>query len=484
MWQHRRAIWWIKRDFRLHDNEQLIQALRQSQTVLPVFVFEPLVINSPETSPLHLQAQMTALLSLKSLLQQLGANVCVLTDDLPNAFTRLHQEYSFEAIYSHQETGSMVTYKRDLLVKQWCKDHAIDWIEVPQNAVVRGRIIDKLDKKAWEKFMHTKQATAPTSFPWNDAMEKLCQKSLPSFPLHISRDKLQPVTEAAAHRVLDSFFQTRGLSYWGSISSPNTAWTHGSRLSPHLAWGTLSLRQVFQKTQHMIQKYSDHPNQQWLKSLHAFSSRLYWHDHFMQKLESYPNLEYVVSDKRYKDMYYEDNKAYLEMWLHGNTGFPMVDATMRCLSQTGFVNFRMRAMAISFAAFGLHLSWRTTMHPFARLMADYEPGIHIYQVQMQSGVTKGPAMRVYNPLKQMIDKDAACDFIKKWIPELRPFTPAQIYGSILQSEMYGIGAGEQLGKYQKPIIHWKQRNAEMKEQLMNCRRRKSEKSKPQMLFTF
>ena len=189
----------------------------------------------------------------------------------------------------------------------------------------------------------------------------------------------------------------------------------------------------------------------------------------MQKLESYPELEFQTADPRYKSIVYKDSDTALYKWLHGQTGFPMIDATMRCLARTGFVNFRMRAMAISFAAFGLHLSWKKVMYPFARLMADYEPGIHIYQVQMQSGVTKGTAMRVYNPVKQMLDKDEECLFIKKWVPELQPFSPSQIYEYINTSEKFGIRQNESLGAYTPPITHWTKRSYEMKEQLMISR---------------
>jgi deoxyribodipyrimidine photo-lyase len=104
----------------------------------------------------------------------------------------------------------------------------------------------------------------------------------------------------------------------------------------------------------------------------------------------------------------------------------MVDACMRCLGDTGFMNFRMRAMVVSFACFGLHLSWRFIHEPLAQLFTDYEPGIHISQLQMQAGVTGFNALRVYSPMKQFLDQDPDAKFVKHWVPELSGRTSVEI----------------------------------------------------------
>ncbi len=105
---------------------------------------------------------------------------------------------------------------------------------------------------------------------------------------------------------------------------------------------------------------------------------------------------------------------------------PLVDACMRCLQATGFLNFRMRAMVVTTACFGLKLSWRSIQYPLAKLFLDYEPGIHFSQIQMQAGIVGINTLRVYNPHKQLLDQDPQCRFVKKWLPELREFTANEI----------------------------------------------------------
>ena len=105
----------------------------------------------------------------------------------------------------------------------------------------------------------------------------------------------------------------------------------------------------------------------------------------------------------------------------------MIDASMRALQATGWINFRMRAMLMSFACYQLWLPWRLPAIHLARLYTDYEPGIHYYQCQMQSGATGANSIRIYNPIKQGIEHDPNARFIKRWLPELEKVSPARIH---------------------------------------------------------
>jgi deoxyribodipyrimidine photo-lyase len=227
---------------------------------------------------------------------------------------------------------------------------------------------------------------------------------------------LQASGEKAARQILQSFLQVRGYDYRNALSSPLSAQDGCSRLSPHLAFGTLSMRAVHQATEAAI---ANTPDRTLAYALRGFAGRLRWHCHFMQKLEDEADIELrnfarVCDGLRENDF----NGAYFAAWCAGRTGYPMVDACMRSLVSTGWLNFRMRAMLVSFASYHLWLHWRPTGLFLARHFLDFEPGIHWSQMQMQSGTTGINTLRMYSPTKQAQDQDPQGIFIRRWVPKL------------------------------------------------------------------
>jgi deoxyribodipyrimidine photo-lyase len=218
--------------------------------------------------------------------------------------------------------------------------------------------------------------------------------------------------------VLQDFLNDRSAQYRGGISSPLSAPTACSRLSPYLAFGCVSLREVVQSTYYAI---AELPAGNWQKKgLVAFVSRLYWHCHFIQKLESEPELEYKNVHRGYDGLRENDwNPAHFEALTTARTGWPLVDACVVMLRETGWLNFRMRAMLVSVAAYPLWLHWRPVGQWLARQFLDYEPGIHWSQMQMQSGTTGINTTRVYNPIKQAQDHDPHGQFVRRWLPYMR-----------------------------------------------------------------
>ena len=226
--------------------------------------------------------------------------------------------------------------------------------------------------------------------------------------------------------LLGSFLRERGRRYSYEMSSPLSATQSCSRLSPYLAYGTVSVREVSQKMRNVLEHAElDTP---WKRSLRSFDARLHWHCHFIQKLESDIRFESEHIIPAFTGMREaEFNAVHFDAWKNGTTGFPFIDACMRSLRQTGWLNFRMRAMLVSFAAYQLWLHWQKPAWHLAQCFTDYEPGIHYCQIQMQSGTSGINALRMYNPVKQSQDQDAQGIFIRRWLPELARVPTAFIH---------------------------------------------------------
>ena len=195
-----------------------------------------------------------------------------------------------------------------------------------------------------------------------------------------------------------------------------------SRLSPHLTWGSLSTRHAAQTSMlrdaNSIRGSVMHRN--------SFHKRLRWRDHFLQKFESLPWMEFRCINPAAETLHGWDQEAY-ERWVSGMTGYPFLDACMRSLNSTKWLNFRARAMLVSFASYALNLDWRRFAPHLARTFLDYEPGIHYSQLQMQSGTTFGSVPRIYNPIKQSLEKDPKGEFILRWVPELRDLPTTELH---------------------------------------------------------
>jgi deoxyribodipyrimidine photo-lyase len=251
---------------------------------------------------------------------------------------------------------------------------------------------------------------------------------------------------ALALETLDGFLTVRGQGYRAAMSSPLGGERACSRLSPYLALGALSGREAEQAA---AARAAERPGGGWAGSVASFRSRLAWRDHFMQKLEDAPDLEARCLHSAYEGLRPRDSDgARLRAWVSGQTGLPFVDACMRYLAATGWLNFRMRSMVMAVASYHLWLDWRDTGAPLARLFTDYEPGIHWAQCQMQSGTTGINTPRIYNPVKQGHDQDPTGAFTRRWVPEL-----AEVPDIYLQEPWKWPGAGRLLGRrYPEPLV--------------------------------
>ena len=447
---------WFKRDLRIDDHRALVEAARQGP-VLPLYIVEPDYWQLPDTSQRQQDFVAECLVELDLALRRLGQGLQVVTGSAVEVLRALHRQHRFAAIHAHEETGNDWTFQRDRAVAQWCRQQSVRFNEYPQFGVVRRLSNRDGWARQWEAFMAESLLAVPTGLPALMSTEPVKKTVFKAAPCADQRPcpERQPGGIGAAQSVLDSFLSHRGRAYRGGISSPLSAETAGSRLSPHIALGTLSLRRIVRETRLATLDWRDRGDSAWVRSLRQFDQRLHWHCHFIQKLEQRPAIEFHNVHRGFDGMREDDfNRDYFEAWCEGQTGYPLVDACMRFLHHHGWLNFRMRAMLMSFAAYHLWLHWREPALHLARLFTDYEPGIHYNQCQMQSGTTGINTPRMYNPVKQTQDQDPQGRFVRRWCPELARVPTDKLF------EPWRMGESErvQLGAehYPAPIVDYRE----------------------------
>ncbi|MGF1462828.1 MAG: FAD-binding domain-containing protein [Maricaulaceae bacterium] len=438
------AIVWFKRDLRVQDHAALAHAALTGAPVLPLYIVEPDYWRLPEHSGRQWGFVRE---SLDALNAALGGRLVVRVGEAVAVFDALHKALGVASLHAHEETGLLWTYARDRAVRRWAKTFGVAFYEARQSGVIRGLKTRDGWARRWDRFMAQPAVATPKiaswasapSDPWPEA-ERLCGDPDPC-------TERQPGGRPAGVALLSSFLVGRARRYRRAMSSPVHAFEACSRLSPHLAFGTVSMRETAQAAWAGLAAAKAAEDRPLAQSLDSFIARLHWRDHFTQKLEDAPDLEARCLHSAYEGLrpVAEPDDPDIAAWIEGRTGFPFLDACMRALKATGWLNFRMRAMVMAFASYHLWRDWRVPAQKLAARFVDFEPGIHYAQAQMQSGTTGVNTARIYNPVKQSHDQDPDGEFIRRWAPELAKLPADVIHAPWAAPDILLASFGVRLG---------------------------------------
>lgn len=470
-------ILWFRRDLRLSDNEMVALSCANSAEVLPCFIIDPWFYEQPEVGKARVKFLFESLEDLDRNLKARGSQLYLFEGSsvrvIQELTRQLLQKGKFPKLFVNQDVQVQYGIERDRQIINFYREHSLEYHRGLNNFLQT----DENCRDEWinQYYAYLRQPLHPVPERINTPQLQLdipqltfdrlrqynqCWEAESFRELSTASQNLFKRTEntyfsggeTRANATLNSFLNSRFHGYHWKISRPwHTQQGATSHLSPHLTFGTISVRQVYQSTKAKTAELATDAKAQF--SLKAFRDRLRWRDSFTQRLYNYPEL---VHTNRYRefDEYYspaaldEEKQELFAAWKEGQTGFPLVDASMRQLKTMGWMNFRMRAMCATFLCINCGISWHHGAEHYMNYLVDGDLAIDNWQWQMQAGVTNplSDTFRIYNPNKNLAEKDGDLKFIYHWVEELRGYSLLEILNGAYLNE----------SPYPEPIIDWAQ----------------------------
>ena len=427
----KRALCWIRRDLRVHDHYALASALKENDEVYVVFVFDDLILNKLDhKQDRRLTFIHESLVEVNLELQKHKSELIIRKGDPTEEIPKLLQELECGALYFNRDYEPYAK-KRDEAVLKRCQklnisvSHFKDHVFYEKHEILNlSGAIYKVYTPYKNKWLETFQAQDSFIPDYKCDLKKLGpNKNIKTMPLKTVIAKLgfeetdNLIKGGTSHGFqMLSHFKKHMPNY--KIGRDFPALEQTSKLSTHLRMGTLSLRDLMREAL----KEKNEGSSVWL-------SELIWRDFYQMILDVYPRIEKHAYKSEYDALEWSGSNEEFAAWCNGQTGYPIVDAAMRCLNETGFMHNRLRMVTASFLCKTLLIDWKKGERYFAAKLLDYDLAANNggWQWSASTGVDAQPYFRIFNPYNQSEKFDGKGDFIRKWCPELSGFTSKEIH---------------------------------------------------------
>lgn len=395
-------IFWMRRDLRLHDNHGLHKALAAGKPVVVLFIFDKDILEPLPKRDARVQFIWQELQAIKGQLQKLGSDLLVYHNQVEEAWAKITENYPIDTVFSNRDYEPHAR-KRDQHIYQVLAEKGISFKGYKDQVLFEKSEIVKDDAKPYVVYTpymkKYKSVLSSKDFQAYDCSANNYKKlsGLKWFSLEEMGFESFPFSYPDRNfneEIIRNYDQTRDI--------PSIRGT--SRLSLHLRFGTISIRRLAESAQAWNAKYFN---------------ELIWRDFYQQVLYHFPHSFDHSFRRDYDLIEWEQNEDHFKAWCSGKTGYPMVDAGMRELNQTGFMHNRVRMVVASFLCKHLLIDWRQGEAYFAEKLLDYDAASNVggWQWAAGSGVDAAPYFRVFNPELQLKKFDPELKYIKKWVPE-------------------------------------------------------------------
>ena len=416
-----KSVFIFRRDLRLQDNTGLNLALKQSEKVVACFIFDPKQIGShPYQSKPGLQFMLESINDLQQQMIDINAALGLYNDSPENVLSHLVNEHAIEAVFINRDYTPF-SRQRDYQLGLRCNELGLKLHVVADALLTEPEQAVKQDQSAYKVFTAFYNNASRFPVPLSEALSK--QNFLPPKSSIKLTDLNFPETTLSAGTIIGGRQQALSIldhidaqtDYTDNRNFPSLNST--SKLSAHLKFGTCSVREAYYAI--VAALGSEHP----------LLRQLYWRDFFTHIAYHFPKVFGHAFIDKFDPLQWQNNLEYFQAWADGRTGFPIVDAGMRELNQTGFMHNRVRMIVASFLVKDLHISWRWGERYFAQHLVDYDPCVNNgnWQWAASTGCDAQPYFRIFNPWLQQQKFDADCQYIYQWLPELKGYTAKTIH---------------------------------------------------------